>query len=260
MRLGIALVVLCAACGGGGGGDDGDDVITGNGTVFAPEVTNVELEVDYETGNAPYTGAILGFGDSWDLTQANLERLFAEGKTLTVPTTLGAMQDIGAVADEEITSDDALALADLHRDLANTADTHTYYVLFVSGHFADGDGVNEGVLGVSIGNTGVIIMFKDVIESTGIPAFPNLEKFVEQSTLVHELGHAVGLVDNGVPLTSAHVDTAHGKHCTNTDCVMYWQNEGAGAMAEFAQQYAISGDAILFADDCLADVDAVNAP
>jgi hypothetical protein len=264
MRLGILIVcVFGAACGGGGGGDDDiaddDGVVIGNGTVFDPAITDVVIEVDYETGNEPYTGEILAFGDTWDLTHANLERLFAGGKTLTLPTTLGEMEDIGAVADEEITVDDARGLADVHRALADSDDTRTYYVLFVSGHFADDTGVQSGVLGVSIGNTGIIVMFKDVIESTGLPAVPNLERFVEQSTLVHELGHAVGLVDNGVPLTTAHLDAEHGKHCTNTACVMYWQNEGASAMAEFARQYAVSGDAVLFADDCLADVDAINA-
>ena len=29
---------------------------------------------------------------------------------------------------------------------------------------------------------------------------------VEQSTIVHEIGHAIGLVNNGVPATTAHHD------------------------------------------------------
>jgi len=39
---------------------------------------------------------------------------------------------------------------------------------------------------------------------------------------------------------------------------MYYVNEGANAMAQFAQQYVIAGDSILFGAECLADVDAVN--
>jgi hypothetical protein len=250
---GIALLVslLCACSGSGSTGDD--DTITGNGSVFEPSITAVQLEVDYETGDEPYTGNVIGFGDTWDLTTTNLDRLFANRKALDVPTTIDQMEDIGAVPDEEITVDDALAIADAHRDLSDDPETKTYYIVFVSGHFADSGGVNDAVLGVSIGDTGVVVMFKDVIEGTGLVA-----RYVEQSTLVHELGHAIGLVDNGVPMVADHKDSAHGAHCTNDHCVMYWENEGASAAAAFAQQFATSGNSILFADDCLADVDAVN--
>lgn len=254
----ISLLVLLAACGSGGGDGDDDDGPAGQRGVFEPEVTEVRIEIDYESGEMPYTGPILGFGDTFTLSEANVGRLFAGRKTVTLPTTTAAMQDVGAVADEELTADDLLALAAQHRDTSDTATMKSYYVLFVSGYFTDGNGPNPGVLGVSIGDTGVIVMFKDVIASTGVAAFPNLERFVEQSTLIHELGHAFGLVANGVATTSAHHDAPHGAHCSNEACVMYWLNEGAGDMAMFAQQYVVARDAILFDDACLADVDALT--
>lgn len=114
------------------------------------------------------------------------------------------------------------------------------------------------MLGVSFGRTGVIVMFKDVIESTGLVAVPNLERFVEQATMIHELGHAIGLVDNGVALTTAHKDEEHGAHCTNEDCVMFWLNEGASDAAQFARDRVSGGDVVLFGDECLADVDALT--
>lgn len=243
---------------GGGGDDDGGDGMPGARGVFDPAITEVRIEIDYESGQAPYTGQVIGFGDTFALSNANLNRLFAGRKTLTLPTSTAAMQDIGAVADEELTVADLLALSEQHRDQADGASVRTYHVMFVSGNFADGSGVQAGVLGVSIGDTGVVAMFKDVIESTGVAGFPNLERFVEQSVLIHELGHAFGLVANGVATTSAHHDEPHGAHCSNDRCVMYWLNEGASDMAAFAQQYVISGDAILFDDACLADVDALT--
>jgi hypothetical protein len=256
----VALVAAaCGSGGGGGGGDDtgGDDSVDGHGA-FDAATTAVAVEIDFESGNAPYTGQVLGFGDTFDLLVANLERLFSGTRTLTVPTTEAGMQDVGVIADEELTVADILAIAGEHRDTSDGNGTKTYYVVFVSGNFADGDGPQPGVLGVSIGSTGVVAMFKDVIESTGVPAFPNLERFVEQSTLIHELGHAIGLVDNGVPLTSAHKDAEHGAHCSNQDCVMYWLNEGASDMAAFAQQRVLANDAVLFGPECLADVDALT--
>ena len=251
--------VMVLGCGGDDGGDGGPrtDGGGGNAGVFDPSVTEVRIEIDHETGEAPYTGTIVGFGDTFGLSSANMRRVFGPRKQLTIPTTTAAMEVIGAIADEQLTVDDLLALAAAHRDQRSAGAVYTYYVVFVSGLYTDGTGPRPNVLAVSIGSTGVIAMFKDVIAGTG-GVVPNVEKFVEQSTLVHELGHAVGLVANGVATTSAHHDAAHGAHCTNDGCVMYYLNEGAGDMATFVRQYVTSGDAILFDAACLADVDALT--
>ena len=104
----------------------------------------------------------------------------------------------------------------------------------------------------------IIAMFKPVIESTSVGPLGVVERYVEQATLVHEFGHAVGLVNNGLPLTSEHHDAEHGAHCNNEDCVMYYQVEGASAMVDFVLNRVTSGDVVLFADDCLADAAAVE--
>jgi len=264
MRWCLALV-LFAACGslpgGGGGGDDqsttdaaGSGSGSGNPGVFDATVTKVVVEIDYEAGQEPYTGPIIGFGDTFDPTQANIDRLFAGKKTLTIPRTLAAMQDVGTIADEEITVADILALAAQHRNVHTTETSRSYYVIFVSGYFADDSGVHGGVLGLSIGDQ--IAMFKDVVNSTNIVLAPNVVRYVEQSTLIHELAHSVGLTDNGVPMVTPHKDAAHGAHCDNKDCVMFWQNDGSSDAAQFAQQQLLTGSSILFDAHCLADVDA----
>ena len=108
----------------------------------------------------------------------------------------------------------------------------------------------------SIGDT--VAMFKDVIKSTGSALSPNTAKYVEQSTLVHELAHSIGLVDNGVSMVATHKDATHGAHCNNADCVMYWLNEGASDASDFALRRLLTGDTILFDAACLADVDALT--
>lgn len=243
--------------GGDGGGSSGPDAPAGPRSVFDPAVTEVLVEIDYEPGAEPFTGNVIGFGDTFAITQSNIERLFAGRKSVALPTTLAGMENIGDVPDEALTVDDLLQLAAAHRSGADTSTRKTYYVLFLTGYFADGNGPNAGVLGVALGDTGVIAIFKDVIDSTQVPA-TNVARFVEQSTLVHELGHAIGLVDNGVAVTSPHDDTVHGAHCTNDACVMYWQNEGAGDMAAYVQRAVLTGDTILFDAACLADVDALT--
>jgi hypothetical protein len=268
-----ALFLALAACRSGAGMGDDDDATSlpdaqssdGSGAgsdtgidVFDPAVTNVVVEIDYETGQAPYTGPILGFGDTFEPTLANIDREFAHKKQLTIPTTLAQMESIGSVNDEELTAADIFTLASLHRTQHDSADTKTYYIVFVSGHYVDSTGPQNGVLGVSFGNTGVVAMFKDVIRTTQSLTTPNTERYVEQSTLIHELSHAIGLVNNGIPMVTPHEDTAHGAHCTNPNCVMYWLNEGASDASSFALSRILTGSSIIFDNACLADVDALS--
>lgn len=253
-------IILLTACGGapGGGGDDVPPDGAGRGSVFDKAITHVDVEIDYETGQEPFTGPILGFGDTFDLTVTNIDRLFAHTKQLAIPRTTAEMQDIGPIGDAELTSADILAIAAAHRDLHDEPGRKTYYVVFVGGHFADASGAQPNVLGVSLGDTGVVAMFKDVIRSTDVVGVPNVVRYVEQSTLTHELAHGIGLVDNGVPMTVPHRDAAHGAHCDDDKCVEYYLNEGASDAAAFVQQQVLTGTTILFDTHCLADVDALT--
>ena len=81
------------------------------------------------------------------------------------------------------------------------------------------DGIQPGTIGVSLTGTTVIAIFKDVIESSGVRSDGIVPKFIEQSTIVHELGHALGLVNNGVSISSDHHDADNGAHCINDICV-----------------------------------------
>jgi hypothetical protein len=271
MRPGLVAIVIVVmtvigACGGGRpfDGDDDDPSVDARGSggagggidVFASSTTNVVIEIDYESGQQPYTGPMAGFGDTFDPSVTNLQRLFAGKKTVELPTTLAAMENVGTIADEELTIAEIHALAAAHRDELDREGTKTYYVIFVSGYYVDANGPNMSVLGVSSGDK--IAMFKDVIRSTGSVTQPHVARYVEQSTLVHELAHSIGLVDNGVPMAAPHKDTAHGAHCDDSDCAMFWLNEGASEAGEFAVRRLITGSTILFDDACLADVDALT--
>jgi hypothetical protein len=265
MRWGLALVFACgchSVSGGAAGDDDVGTDATGSGggsgaaSVFDPSITKVVVEIDYESGKEPYTGPIVGFGDTFEPTQTNIDRLFAGKKMLTIPTTLAAMEDVGSIDDEELTVQDIQALAAMHRNVHNSETTRSYYVIFVSGYFADANGPNPFVLGVSIGDT--VAMFKDVINTTNVVVAPNVVRYVEQSTLIHELAHSIGLVDNGIAMATPHEDATHAPHCDNRDCVMFWQNDGSQDAAQFAQQKLLTGSSILFDAHCLADVDALT--
>jgi hypothetical protein len=104
-----------------------------------------------------------------------------------------------------------------------------------------------------MGETGIIAMFKPVIESTGVGAKGNTAVFVEQATLSHEFGHAVGLVGRAIAVVSDHHDAENGNHCSNSDCLMHVSNEGATAMKAFTQKLQDGGNRVLFGPACLAD-------
>lgn len=266
----VALpLVLSAAC--GASGDDDGSSSAGKGQAPGSEVqpppadvvkngtiTNVVIEVDYASGAEPYTGASgkkSTVNDVWEIARQNLGKLLP-GKTVTVPSTLDQMEKLDDISDATYSSEKILAIATAHRNQKNEAGKASYYVVWLNGTFEEDGKENAAVLGVSLGSTGVIAMFKPVI--AGASVLPGIDRFVEQSTLVHELGHALGLVNNGIPLTSAHHDAEHGAHCSNEDCVMYWQNEGAAGVVPFVQRYLANDSLILFADDCLNDAAAIH--
>lgn len=243
----LATAIICAAC---GAGDPAPDP-------FSPEVTEVVLEVDYAAGAEPYTGSVASVQNVWRLTGVNLERLFGDRKTVTTPSSLDDMERLDDVSGSSFTREQILDIASRHRQTAPTATAASFYVVFVDGRFDDGSGVRDDVLGVSLGGTTVIAMFKPVIRTSEGPVLAT-SRFVEQSVLVHEMGHALGLVNNGIPLTSGHHDADNGAHCTNQRCVMYFANEGAADLIDFVADYLETGDPILFGDECLADVDALQ--
>jgi predicted Zn-dependent protease len=246
----FGLAISISAC----ASDDGP---MDPGSIFAPSVTRVALEVDYQAGAEPITGMVQGT-DTWSLFRANAQALFAGApRDVDVPSTLNQMEQLSGISGDDFAVSDILEVADRHRDSSSSGDTVSFYVLYLDGFFADEVGRQADVLGVSIGNTGVIAIFKPVIESIQARRLGDVTRaFVEQSTLIHEFGHAVGLVNNGLPIVSQHHDAEHGAHCTNPDCVMYYLNEGASSLVNFVLDYVRTGEAVLFGAACLEDARA----
>ncbi len=228
--------------------------------VFGSTTDTVEVEVDYAKGAAPSTGIVPGVGaDAWGLFATNAKRIFAKTttkKTLTIPATLAEMEALDVTGDS-FTEEDILSIADAHRNKRSAGSLATFYVVWLPGYFNDGHDVKKDVLGVTIGATGVTAMFKGAIDaSSGAVGFQ--PALLEQFTLLHEFGHAVGLVDNGIQPASAHRDTSHGAHCSNPACAMYHANEGIAAALNFARQITV-GDQVLLGPECLEDLDTFAA-
>ncbi|MEL6348738.1 MAG: hypothetical protein AAFV53_36880 [Myxococcota bacterium] len=245
-RWGLMFTLCLMGCNGSNDDDNGP-------AIGDPALERIVLEVSYEPGAEPYTGPSPIGGDTWALFENNMAALFVgTGVTIENPNTLDEMGQIPEQDGQSFDVDRLLALDEAYRDTAATDSSRVYHAIWVDGYFADENGQNRGVIGVSIGNTGVIAMFKPVIESIGLTE--GVRRFSEQTTLIHEVGHAVGLVNNGLEMQSAHQDEENGAHCDDDECVMFWANEGVGDIAEFVSRFITDGETVLFDDDCLSDV------
>lgn len=118
------------------------------------------------------------------------------------------------------------ALDSLHnqyQDEETSGRTVTTHVMFVDGQYEQ-----ENVLGIAVGHEYVVIFserIRDACASNPL-CFPSDETTVRRAVLVHEMGHILGLVDNGIPMQSDHGDGTG--HSDNQNSVMWASAETTG--------------------------------
>lgn len=222
---------------------------------FYENANQLQIEVAYEQGAQPYIN--VGGNNIWAFTQANISALF-DGRnrpiSVTVKNQLSEMTQIPNQNKNSYTNADIQKIANQYKQQSSTQNKGVVFLVFLDGYY-DFTGTPEpSVVGVSVGSF-VVAIFKPVIENIPTSTFSNNRPNVEQAFVVHEIGHALGLVNNGVDMEVDHQDVQHGKHCTNTNCIMYWQNEGASSMTTFTQGglFGTSQPVIVFGQECLND-------
>lgn len=227
---------------------------------YFKSASQLTIQVAYETGAEPYTDNVplLGGLSLWWILEENLTSLFlgrANAPVITVPKTLPEFTELPAQGKSSWTLTDIMNLAKAHRTEISSTNHSYFWIVFLNGNFNDGANVQSGTIGLSIQGTTVLAIFKDVVKSTGNGEAAVVPKYVEQSTLVHEMGHALGLVNKGLPMIDPHEDSNHPGHCNDPDCVMYWLNEGTSDMVAFvrAMIQAASPSPVMYGAKCLKD-------
>lgn len=108
------------------------------------------------------------------------------------------------------------SIEETSRTVFTTGNELAVYVLYLNGYYA----TDSLVLGAAYRNTSIVVFGKSINDfSTG----DSLKHLVFDATVLeHEFGHLLGLVDEGIPMQSAHKDATYGNHCTNPDCLMFY--------------------------------------
>lgn len=117
----------------------------------------------------------------------------------------------------------------------------------------DGYSDSSGTLGIAYRNTSICLYGGNILANSG--NFGQIDRATLEATVMdHELGHLMGLVNLGTPMVTDHQDVAHGNHCTNPHCLMYYQAE-----TNFTIGGLLSGAPTQLDSNCIADLDSNGA-
>lgn len=212
------------------------------------DARNLIVEIDYMPGAAPSFDRLESGVDPWLVFQFNLVDLAPPSvEGLSYPRSLSEMGTVDAPSGGSFSDEGILDLARRHRDVAGAANDAHFHVLFLDGTYA-GSSTSAPPRALHIGDSRVIAMFGATPSSA-----PDLDRFLEQSALLHEFGHAMGLVGLGVPDVSGHTDPESAGHCTESDCLM----QKSATLTRKLEQFLTDGVVpVLFGPRCLADLAA----
>jgi hypothetical protein len=120
------------------------------------------------------------------------------------------------------TESDLLTAEKRNRDRWSSRDAIVLYLLYVDGTYADG----EDALGVAFNASSYAVFAQRLRETAATPLVP--ASAIEQSVVVHEMGHVLALVNIGYESPRDHEDVQHPTHSNNANSVMYWAIDNVG--------------------------------
>ena len=204
-----------------------------NELLVSSKYTSLKIEIQYMPGYAPDAATI-------NHLQATLSSLLNKPSGISIVTT-----QVAAASNLTLSADDVLQIERNNRTVFTTGDQISLYILYTNGNYSD-----NNVLGVAYRNTSAAIFGKKIHDNSGSIGQANRTK-LEATVLEHELGHLLGLVDLGTNMQTAHKDAAHGSHCNNTNCLMYYASETSDIFG-----FLITGNIPSFDANCRADMQA----
>ena len=154
-------------------------------------------------------------------------------------------KEIPAATQTSLSVSEILTIERQERDEYSGNGRIVVFLLYTNGTYTD-----PNVLGAAYQNTSAVLFSKTISENSGEIGQPGKTK-LETTVLHHEIGHLLGLVGVGTPMQTAHKDAAHGSHCDNSSCLMYYASETTDVLG-----FLVTGGVPTLDANCIADLKA----
>jgi hypothetical protein len=204
-----------------------------NEILASAKYTSCKIEIQYMPGFAPDAAAV-------NHLQVMLAGLLNKSAGITVVS-----KEIPASSNTTLSANDLWTIEKNNRTAFTNGSEIAIYVLYTNGNYTE-----SNVLGIAYKNTSVAVFGKKIHDNSGGIGQANRTK-LEATVLEHELGHLLGLVDLGSSMQTSHKDAAHGNHCSNNNCLMYYASETSDILG-----FLITGNIPALDANCKADLHA----
>ena len=188
-----------------------NDKVSPRDFLAAGEYKKLTVEIQYAHGHQPSNEAV-----------ENLRNFLNErlNKPNGITIVLNAVPSPGYTT---YTLDQVRDIEEANRSRNTKRDEISAYFFFADADYAGNSGSSK-VLGIAYESSSMVIFEKTIRDYSGGLTQPSTSA-LETTVLLHEFGHILGLVNNGTPMTTDHQDEPHGRHCDNTNCLMYYTAE-----------------------------------
>ena len=204
-----------------------------NDLLSAATYNSVKIEIQYMPGFQPDAAAI-----------NNLTSFL--NSLMNKPGGISIVQTAIAAGGKTVYSLNDIATIEKNNRTAYTSGSQLgVYFLFTDGSYDDAN-----VLGLAFRNTSMSLLGKTIHDNSGGIGQASRTK-LESTVLEHEFGHILGLVNIGSPMQTNHIDGAHGNHCNNSNCLMYYASETTDILG-----FLITGSIPVLDANCKADLTA----
>jgi hypothetical protein len=204
-----------------------------NELLSANKYTSLKIEVQYMTGYQPDAAALTHL-------QSTLQMLLNKPSGITIVT-----KEIPVSSNLTLSVGDVESIEKNNRTAFTSGGEIAVYILYTNGNYTD-----NNVLGIAYKNTSAVLFGKKINDNSGSIGQASRTKLVA-TVIEHEVGHLLGLVDLGSNMQNNHKDIAHGNHCSNSNCLMYYASETSDILG-----FLITGNIPAFDANCRADMTA----
>lgn len=204
-----------------------------NDLLTASKYSSVKIEIQYMPGFQPDAAAIN------NLTSFINSLINKPGAVTVIQT------QIASAGNTVLTLNDIATIEKNNRTAYTSGNQLGVYFLYTDGNYSEAN-----VLGLAYRNTSMSILGKTIHDNSGGLGQASRTK-LESTVLEHEFGHILGLVDLGSPMQTNHKDAAHGNHCNNTNCLMYYASETTDILG-----FLLTGNIPPLDANCKADLTA----